>query len=126
MLLNWAACAGAGPKAAATETATADRMRLFVFMCSLRGVARLSSHSLVHPPYQVRLMKQVSGDLLDRLGRGVEVVDSRLPHELLGLGHLVAAVLERGVFRVGPALGADLREALGSDGKAPHLLLELQ
>src|SRR5882672_3570273 len=77
---------------------------------------------LVDPALELELLHDGGGDLLDRLGRRVRPPDSLALHQLLGLLHLVAAVLQFGVLAVGTALVAYLAQALGRDRQAEQLV----
>jgi hypothetical protein len=62
-------------------------------------------------------------DLLDRLVRRRQPGDAFAPHQRLGFAHLVAAVVERGVFASRAPLVADVVQPLRVDGEAEALLL---
>src|SRR5260221_1147122 len=61
------------------------------------------------------LAQDGGGDLLDRLGRGVDAMDAFAAHQGLRLLDFVAAVVERRVAAVRPALLADAVPALGGE-----------
>ena len=64
---------------------------------------------------ELRAMQDRRRDLLDRLRRRVERRDAFALHQLLGLAHLVAAIVERRVLAARAPLLADLAQALGLD-----------
>ncbi|MDQ0032673.1 putative transposase [Variovorax boronicumulans] len=76
----------------------------------------------VRQPLRPQLLQDRRRDFLDRLGGGREPTDAGAPHHRFGFAHLVAAVLQARVARVGPSLVADLAQALGLDRQAKDLL----
>ena len=75
-------------------------------------------------PLRPHFLQDGGGDLFNRLGGGRQPADAGAAHHGLGFAHFHAAVLQTGIARIGPALGADFRQALGADGQAEDLLLE--
>src|SRR5438477_1509938 len=72
-------------------------------------------------PLDPELAQYRGGDFLDRLGRRVDAVNAFAAHQVLGLFDFVAAVVERRIAAVRPALFADLMQALRGNGQAEEL-----
>src|SRR5271163_2864972 len=63
-------------------------------------------------PLQSRAMQDGRGDLLNRAAGRIDGGDALSRHELLGLAHLVATIVERRIAAAGPPHLADLLQSL--------------
>src|SRR5690606_34082341 len=75
----------------------------------------------VHQPLRPDIAQDRDRDLLDRFVRRAEPRDALAAHHRLGLAHLFAAAVERGVAAARAALVADLRQPVGVDRQAEAL-----